>query len=1121
MKRNFLPGHSRLLCLLAFVLCSFLSQAQSTVINGKVADSSGAPLEHVSVKVKGTRTGTTTGADGSFTISTNASNPVLVISRVGFALQEITPGGRTNLPITLISAREELADVVVVGYMQQSRTRTTAAISKLAPDELKNTSNPNPVQALQGKIAGVSIPITGGQPGVGATNIIIRGGTKPNGYGSGVGTSGGNVLSSSDDVSPLVVIDGVFRTASAMNDLNPDDIESLQVMKDAASTAIYGAQGANGVIVIKTKGGKFNTKMNLSFNHRTTWETQARSYNYINAEQYLRLARTTVKNTFDAIDKNNLLNNGGFSAGTRTYTAKGQYGQDINLTALYDNVVAIEGQPYVDNLLSKGWKTMDDPANPGTKLLYADNHYQDMLWNTGITQNDNVAINGGSDRASYNVSFGNTNQAGIFVGTRYKRYDALGNFSFKTSDNFKLDVMLNYQNIRPNYVENTTNELIRGIRITPLIRIFKDNGDPTVGEIYTVRNRFHALKYDDTRVTTERYTSRVGGDWTLMKGLHYRPSVSYFMEDYRYMFMRKGTPASEIQPSTQRQKNENTIGTRQLMIDQVLQYDVTVADDHHFTVLGGVNYTHLRGDTINIGSQRATNDYIYTINEPATTTINGVPTTNVTDFHTSLIESKSASIFGQFSYDYKARYLLSAALRYDGYSNFAPENKYAYFPSVSAGWNVHEEKFWNVKFMNALKLRASWGGTGNSKLSLADTYGGYTATQYALGPGILRSNLSNPNLKWEETVTTDLAFDASFFNSRINLTVDFYDKRTKDRLSSKPLPSESPFPSITYNNGELQNKGVEIELGATVLKVKAFTWKTNVSFAFNRALITKLPANGRAKNRQGGDLIADPVTKTLVEAGGFAEGERPYGLWGYKADGVFSTDAEAAAWNAKVKDNLASPQGILVGKHAGDFIFRDVNGDGIIDTKDQVFMGYRNPDKIGGMQNTFTYKGLSLRFTMDYALGHVIANGALARSLGQGRAFNEGAPQEALGPDIWQKSGDVGKKYARFSFADFDFGQRNYLRGATLGNNASYSTDVSTMFSKGDFLAFRELSLAYDIPAGVMRKIHATGMNVFFSVYNLGYLTAYKGLNPEIYSGYDPGGYPRPRQYSLGATLRF
>ena len=258
-----------------------------------------------------------------------------------------------------------------------------------------------------------------------------------------------------------------------------------------------------------------------------------------------------------------------------------------------------------------------------------------------------------------------------------------------------------------------------------------------------------------------------------------------------------------------------------------------------------------------------------------------------------------------------------------------------------------------------------------------------------------------------------------------------------------------------------------------------------------------------------------------MEAGGFAEGERPYGLWAYNVIGVFATEAEAAAWNATKKDNLASPQGIIAKKHAGDFIFDDVNNDGVIDTKDQVFMGYRNPDKIGGMQNTFTYKGISVRFTMDYAMGHIISNGALARSLGQGRAFNEGAPTEALGSDIWQKEGDMNKRYARFSFADFDFGQRNYLRGATLGNGGGYSSDVSAMIEKGDFLAFREVSISYDLPQNLFRKIHSTGLNVFASVYNLGYLTKYKGLNPEIYSGFDPGGYPRPRQFSLGATLKF
>ncbi|MBE7179262.1 MAG: SusC/RagA family TonB-linked outer membrane protein, partial [Mucilaginibacter polytrichastri] len=249
--------------------------------------------------------------------------------------------------------------------------------------------------------------------------------------------------------------------------------------------------------------------------------------------------------------------------------------------------------------------------------------------------------------------------------------------------------------------------------------------------------------------------------------------------------------------------------------------------------------------------------------------------------------------------------------------------------------------------------------------------------------------------------------------------------------------------------------------------------------------------------------------------------ERPYSIYGYKVLGVFSTDAEAAAWNATTKDNLASPNGIRVGKKAGDYIFADLNNDGVIDTKDQAFLGYRTPNKIGGMQNTFTYKNFSLRFAMDYATGHIISNGNLARSLGQGRAFNEGAPAEALGADIWQKPGDTGKKYARFSFADADFGQRNYLRSATLGNNNGYGSDVSTMYDKGDFLAFRELTVAYAIPQKLMNKIKSKGLNIYASVYNLGYLTKYKGLNPEIYTGFDPGGYPRPRQFSLGATLKF
>lgn len=1101
-----------------FVLLQFTSFAQPGTVTGKVSDSAGRAIENITVKVKGRNTGTVTAADGSFTLHGVTAATTLVFSYVGYTPKEVKVGAAGPLNVSLSPSNDILGDVVIVGYTQQSRAKTTAAISKLNPEELRNTSNPNPVQALQGKVAGVSVPVSIGQPGAGAVNIIIRGGTKPNVYGSGLGNSNGSAVSTSDASSPLVVVDGVFRS---LNDINPDNIESFQVMKDAASTAIYGARGANGVIVIKTKSGKFNSKMNLAFNHRTTWETKARDYKYLDATQYLNLARTTVKNTFDPIDKTNLLNNGGFSAGTRIYTAKGQYGNNINLTALYDNIVAIEGQDYVNQLLAKGWMTMDDPANPGTKLLYADNHYQDQIWKTGLTENDNVSIDGGSDRASYNVSMGYTDQAGVFVGTNYKRYDALGNFSFKASENFRIDAMINYQNVLPNYVEGYQNELVRGTRITPLIRTFKDDGNPTVGELYTVRNRLHTLMYDDVRTSTERLVSRLAGDLTIAKGLHWKPSFSYLIQDYRYLFMRKATPASEIQPSTQRQKAENTENARQIMIDQILQYDFNLRSDHHFTVLGGFNFTRNTNSIINIGSQRASSDYIFTINEPSTTVINGTVFSNVTDFLTRLTESRSASYFGQLAYDYKSKYLVSGAIRYDGFSNFAPENKYALFPSASVGWNVHKENFWHVKPVSSLKLRASWGQAGSSDLNITDTYGGYSVTAYAQGSGILRANLSNPNLKWELTETSDLAFDVGFLQDRLTLNVDVYNKLTKNRLASKPLPSEAPFPSITYNNGVLQNKGIEIELGGTVIRSKNFSWRSNFSFAYNQTTIKQLPPNGRAKNRQGGDIVYDANGKQNMEAGGFAEGERPYALYAYRVLGVFATEAEAKAWNATKKDNLASPSGITTGKHAGDFIFDDINNDGVIDTKDQVFMGYRTPDKIGGMQNYFNYKSLSLKVSVDYAMGHLISNGALARSLGQGRAFNEGAPTQAIGPDIWQKEGDVNKKYARFSFADADFGQRNYLRSATLGVNQSYASDVSTMIEKGDFLALREITLSYDLPKNIYSKIHSTGFNIFASVFNVGYLTKYTGLNPESYTGYDPGGYPRPRQFSLGATLRF
>jgi TonB-linked SusC/RagA family outer membrane protein len=1115
----------KLLILLLMASCVAIgkvnAQTNAFTVSGVVSDGTrNETLPGVSVKLKGTSIGTLSDMNGKYTLRVPSLSSTLIFSFIGYDNTELSINGRETINVTLNANSKSLSEVVVVGYSQQTREKNTASISKLDAKQLVNTANATAINALQGKIAGVAIPISNGQPGSAPSNIIIRGGSKLNVYGTGTGNSGGDQVLSSDASSPLVIVDGIFRP---MKDINPDDIESLQVMKDAASTAIYGARGANGVIVIKTKGGKFGSgKANITFNYRTNWEVPTGEQNYMSARDYLSLARTTVKNTFDAIDKNTLLNNGGFSAGTKVYTTKGQYGTATNLTALYDNIVAVEGQDYVNNLLAKGWETMDDPINPGTKLLFADNHYQDKLWNTGMTNNYNLGVDGGSQVANYNVSFNYINQAGTFVGTNYKRYSALGNFSFKATNNLQINAMVNYQNILPNYVDAYTNDLVRATRITPLIRIFKDDGTPTTGENLTTRNRFHTLAYDNTRVSTERLASRVDADWSIVKGLHFRPALSYLINDGRTLFSRKAFP-DPIQFATSRLKTENVNNTRQLMIDQILQYDYTLHEDHHFMVLGGFNYTRNSGNVVDIGSQRGTNDYISTISEPTVTTVNGVTVTNVTNFGTSLSESRSASFFGQLSYDYQSKYLFNAVVRRDGFSNFAPANKYGTFPSASVGWNINRESFWKENVVSTLKLRGSWGQAGSSDLSLTDTYGNYTSTVYDQLSGIQRANLSNPNLKWETTQTTDIAVDAGFFKDRVNLTVDFYNKLTKDRLDSKPLPAEAPFSSIIFNNGTIQNKGVEIELQATVLRTKDFSWRTNFSFAYNAQKVISLPNNGRSKNRQGGGVVIDPRTGKEIEVGGYAEGERPFGYYAWKVVKVFSTEAEAAAWQATHVDQIATAAGVKTGKHAGDYQFDDLNNDGIIDNRDLVFMGYKTPNKTGGMQNTFIYKGFTMRVNVDFSMGNMIDNGSLGRELGQGRAYNEGAPIEALGPDIWQKPGDVGKKYARFSFGDADFGQKNFIRQAAsdVGTGSAYSADVSTLISKGDFLAFREVYLSYDLPKSLLSKIKSTGLTIFVSATNLGYLTAYKGQNPEVVTGFDPGGYPRARQFTLGASLRF
>jgi TonB-linked SusC/RagA family outer membrane protein len=1084
---------------------------QMITVSGTVTDAQGLPLPGATVLEEGTTNGTVTNNDGAYTINV-PGNATLVISFVGMSTQRVPVNSRTQVNIRMVEETIGLEEVIAIGYSTQSRAKVTSAVSQVKEEELKNIPSVSPAQALQGKMAGVSVPVMSGQPGENP-NIVIRGGTTYSPYPT---TETGGGRNASD---PLYIVDGVFRD---IGDINPDDIESIQVMKDAASTAIYGARGANGVIVVTTKSGKASPKANITFRYQHGIETQARKFDYLNAREYLETFRPAKLRGIDNFDPEVALVSMG-STGVPTFNNPGEYGKFKFTTAYIDNLIEVEGQSYVDNLLANGWETMADPVDPSKTIIFKDANYQDVVWNTAHTNNYNFGVNGGTEAVTYYVSLGYVDQGGVFLGTNYERFSGLANVDLKVNDKISLSVNSSYLWNNNKYSESVQNDITRGTRIPDLIRLYNDDGTPNLGESNNPRNRLHQLYYQDYNRNSTQFIFRVAGEYKIIPGLSYRPSASintdvYTRMDFEKFYPEQGNPRNKYQRIDER---------KQIMTDHILQYNKSIDDIHNFMVLGGFNFTQNKFFNVIGTSKRSASDYISTITgDPISETLPGGTVSPNKDASSSFSMSRSASYFGQFNYDYLAKYLFAASIRRDGFSNFAPENRWALFPSFSAGWVMSKEDFWNSDWMSNLKVRSSWGETGLSNLSIGDTYGIYGSTVYATSSGIYRSNIPNPNLVWETTTAFDAGVDLGFFNNRVNAAIDYYNKLTKNRLSTLPLPAETGFSSIAYNVGSLRNSGFEFELDAFVINNNNFSWNTSFTFAYNKQVIVELPDNERDKNRIGGGIVYDPKTGQDIEVGGFAEGERPFGLWAWKSNGIFATDEEAAA--SPIKDLMAVGALRDQPRHGGDVDWADLNGDNIIDGKDLVFMGYRTPDKIGGFQNTFNFKGFTLRINMDYALGHIINNGELARGLGQGRSYNEGAPREAIGNEIWKEQGDAGKKYPRISFGDWDVGRRNHLRFlhsltgySNMGLSSSYGVDNSIYYSKGDFLAFREISLAYNVPKSVCENLKVSNIVLNSGIYNIGYITAYDGYNPEVYTGYDGGAYPRPRQFTFGATITF
>lgn len=1062
---------------LVFVFtCTGAVFGQVRDISGQVKDDEGVPLEGVTVEGGGVSSSTS--EEGMFSLEEQAVGGKLVFSAIGYRAQTLTIPAEGDLEVFMAKEQTDIDEVVVIGYGEQSRSTVTTSVSKVNAEEFDRAPGQNPLLQLQGKVAGLSLQVQDGQPGA-SPQIFIRGGSS----------------TSPESDAPLFIVDGlVSQGTRSINDLNPDDIESVQVLKDAASTAIYGARAANGIIIVTTKKGKLGKpQINLRYTHGI--EQQMKRLPLLNARDYVYLSRKNIAE-FNTSNPEFFLDGGRYGMST------GNPRDANNTLAFLDDYVNDYGQEYVDELINQqGWETMEDPAT-GKSLLFQDNDYQKATFQTGGKQELDFDISGGTEKARYYFGLGYMNQDGIVRGTDYTNYSALFNGDFKLSDKWSINTKFTYQLRKTNAPNNYEWVLSRSVLMPPTYRQYYENGLPAPGEgISSFRNRLHEIyyktKYNDVNV--HRTNFQVGANWDILPGLSFQPSVYYFtsegIENYfeAYNVTVTNRPASA---------NHNF--DRHIQVDGLLTYNKQLNGVHNVNAILGGSYNNDYAYRMNGSGREALTDHIPTLNASSDLT-QRVSTTKTSD---ALL-----SYFTRVNYGFDEKYMLSASLRADGSSRFAKDNRWGFFPGVSGGWNVHREDFFKPleSTFSQFKIRGSWGKTGNNALSVFDSQGRYsTGYAYMGNEGILNTALMNRNLVWEETASFDVGVDFGLFNNRVMVLMDYYNKLTDRRLFDKPLWSQTGYASIRSNFGSIRSRGFEIELQTTPIQKENFQWNIDMTFSYNRSIALTLPENEEDKNRVDGNYVYDPALGDYVKVGGIAEGERYGGRWAYSYQGVYQTDEEAA--NAPEDPNASGRV-----KTAGDAIFADLDGDGVIDNNDMVFMGYIRPDKMGGMVNSFRYKNFSARFVVDWAVGHVIDNSFMGNVMGSTRN-NNNAFQDAL-TESWEHEGHEAN-YPKYTVqSDVDYNFRNHMRwDNAIGGNG---TNNSLYYGKGDYIAFREVSASYRFQGAWLERAKLQGIEVFAGVYNLGYITAYKGMMPEIYDGVDYGTYPRPRHINFGLKAMF
>lgn len=1063
-----------------------LGFSQEKIITGTVTSGSDdMPLPGASVTVKGTANGATTDFDGNYTITANTGD-ILVFSYVGFKTTEVTIGDQTTINLNLVEDAGLMDEVVITGYGKQKRSQLTTSVAKLDTEILENSTRSNAATALQGTIAGLRVTNTTGQPGS-TPQIILRGGTSFNGTGE-----------------PLILIDGVPGSFYA---LNSDDIESIEVLKDAAATAIYGARSANGVVLVTTKKGK-SGKSSINYRYKYSTNKERDDQKYIGAADHINYNRQSIAWFREVAGNPGAF--GAFLDGNHSAATGNNSTNDPFTTQLLT--------PANSYLLDQpGWRSIPDILDPSQEILFFDNKdVGDRIYQTSVTKDHYLAFDGGNDKGTYYLGLGVLDNDGLVLGSGFKRYS--GNFSgsYQVTERVKVNsnILYSHSNLSrsPLGSDNTVFRRFQGQAATS--RTYDSNPDGTFTNNYaTGQNQGfgNPLYYQDKFIRKnleQRLSASVGINWDILDDLTFSLVGSHFtINNHNENFNKAYRVGSNTGPIRSAREASVSLGrTLRNQLTGTLNYTKRI-DNHNFNVLIGAEYYKDNFFNTASGTRNSPTDLIETLNAGAEA--DGIPFSFETEYVIT-------STFGRLLYDYDDRYLFQFDYRYDGTSRLGT-NKFGFFPGVSFGWNVHNEAFFEESSISntisRLKPRLSYGLAGNIEvLSNYGVYGSYGEQGVYNGQtGYANSSLPTLGLLWEKAATLNGGLDISLFDSRLTLIADIYRRDIKDKIANLTLPYYTGFSSILTNNGTIRNKGFELQINGDIIRKEDFSWNVGATFATNRNFVVDLPENDNDLNRQGGTLIWNSKTGQEEWVGGFQEGQRSGHdlVVAFEQEGIYATQAEADLDNG-ITDTYV-PGASTNQRWAGDVKWKDQNGDGVIDGLDRKVIGRTTPDFVGGLTTSLKYKNFNLFVKTDFATGHLVWNHVRNKGYGQTQG-NLAQPREVL--DSWTPT-NTDTDWPRFVFVN---GAKNVWRGSEGAESLQHYGNEK-FWEKGDYLALREITLSYNIPTKYFND-HLSGLSVYITGSNLLYFKSMSGDSPEV-GGVQYGTFPVPKTVTLGCNITF